>query len=123
MNSMFSVWTLSSLILSYTLAFPIFNNTSRGSDMETFPNVTEIMENNKTRLMENMETFPNISTESTTVISNFTEVMGNRSDDHFPMGFNCRLSTCTVHNLPVRLQTGDEKAGELTQDPWGPGKK
>ncbi|KAG1953269.1 hypothetical protein F2P79_009869 [Pimephales promelas] len=58
MNSMFSVWTLSSLILSYTLAFPIFNNTSRGSYMETFPNVTEIMEDNITRLMEN---FANIS--------------------------------------------------------------
>ncbi|KAF4114593.1 hypothetical protein G5714_004816 [Onychostoma macrolepis] len=53
MNSMFLVWTLSSLILSYTLGFPILNGTSSGSHMETLINVTmgNITEFNEINLM------------------------------------------------------------------------
>ncbi|ROI15506.1 hypothetical protein DPX16_13058 [Anabarilius grahami] len=109
---MFPVWTLSSLILSYTLAFPILNNSSTGSYMETFPNVTESMEHNKTRLMENEETF------LTVTMWNFPEFNNNQTS-----GPKCSAPTCAVHNLADRMQSGDEEAGTITGDPWGPGKK
>ncbi|KAG1953268.1 hypothetical protein F2P79_009868 [Pimephales promelas] len=86
MNSMFSVWTLSSLILTYTLAFPIFNNTRM------------------------------------TISPNFTD-QGNWSVFGFPVGARCPLSICGLHILADSLQTGDENAGNIAQDPWGPGKK
>ncbi|XP_077090349.1 uncharacterized protein LOC143741781 isoform X2 [Siphateles boraxobius] len=118
MNSMFSVWTLSSLILSYTLAFPIFNNT-RGSYMETFPNVTENMENNKTRLMKNMDTFSNVTER------NFTEFNTINQTSVYLLAWNlrCSLPSCILDNLVDRIQNGDEEAGKSTLDPWGPGKK
>ncbi|XP_039524233.1 uncharacterized protein zgc:193726 isoform X2 [Pimephales promelas] len=119
MNSMFSVWTLSSLILTYTLAFPIFNNTSRGSYMETFPNVTEIMEDNITRLMEN---FANISglNERRELFVKF-EI--KPVIDLARGSSSCPFPTCGLHILADSLQTGDENAGNIAQDPWGPGKK
>lgn len=35
----------------------------------------------------------------------------------------CLLPTCAVDNMGSDLQHGDEKAGDSTKDPWGPGKK
>ncbi|KAK2892696.1 hypothetical protein Q8A67_012684 [Cirrhinus molitorella] len=55
MNSMFLVWTLSFLIVSYTLGFPIPNSTSSGFQMETFLNVTE---SNSTRYIKTNQTRP-----------------------------------------------------------------
>ncbi|XP_077090350.1 uncharacterized protein LOC143741782 [Siphateles boraxobius] len=103
MNSMFSVWTLSSLILSYTLAFPIFNNTSV-SHMEIFPYITE------GNLTEYIKTNPT-----------------NRSETGIPKRATfrrmCFLPTCAMWNLGSKLQTGNEIAGDMTSDPMGIGKK
>ncbi|XDV25119.1 hypothetical protein PO909_029091 [Leuciscus waleckii] len=121
--NMFSVWTLGSLILSYTLAFPILNDTSTESSKADFSNSTD-GQGNRSRggpmgresVMQMTPTFE-----------------GNRSRDNVSIvflrlsysgiGSNCLLPTCNVHTLPHRLQTGDEKAGKITQDPYGPGKK
>ncbi|XDV25120.1 hypothetical protein PO909_029092 [Leuciscus waleckii] len=92
--NMFSVWTLGSLILSYTLAFPILNDTSTESSKADF--------------------------------SNSTDGQGNRSHGDVPLIIargSCLLPTCNLHTLPNKLQTGDEIAGKITQDPFGPGKK
>ncbi|KAK7149561.1 hypothetical protein R3I94_009019 [Phoxinus phoxinus] len=100
---MFSVWTLSSLILSYTLAFPIFNNTSV-SHKEISPNITE---RNST---EYIKTNPTNGSE--TGIRKRPSIFLRR----------CFLSTCAMGNLGSMLQTGDEIAGDMT-DPMGIGKK
>uniref|UniRef100_A0A672R170 Calcitonin peptide-like domain-containing protein n=1 Tax=Sinocyclocheilus grahami TaxID=75366 RepID=A0A672R170_SINGR len=106
MNSMFLVWTLSSLILSYTLGFSTLNSTSSGSQMKTFLNVTE---------------------------GNFTDYSKTNQTRHEQLeknpihgmsrGTGCFLGTCATQNLGHRLQTGDEKAGKSASDSWGPGKK
>ncbi|XP_059367905.1 uncharacterized protein zgc:193726 [Carassius carassius] len=95
---MFLVWTLSFLILSYTLGLPMLNSTSV-SHMETFPNVTE---SNSTEYIK----------------TNLTNRMQKR-----PVTRRCFLSTCSLLNLGSRLQAGDEIAGDLTRDPMGIGKK
>ncbi|XP_051748183.1 uncharacterized protein zgc:193726 [Ctenopharyngodon idella] len=102
MNSMFPVWTLSSLILSYTLGFPIFNNSGRGSYMETFPNLTDSMEH-KTRLMENNAT--------------------SSPETHDIFCCHLDVATCTLSNLGSSLQIGDGIAGDLARNPMGIGKK
>uniref|UniRef100_A0A673HXZ1 Uncharacterized protein n=1 Tax=Sinocyclocheilus rhinocerous TaxID=307959 RepID=A0A673HXZ1_9TELE len=89
---MFLVWTLSSLILSYTLGVPTLNSTS-GSHMETFPNVTE---RNSTEYIK-------------------TNLTNSRRF--------CFLPTCSLWNLGSLLQTGNEIAGDMTSDPMGIGKK
>ncbi|XP_057179442.1 uncharacterized protein zgc:193726 [Triplophysa rosa] len=35
----------------------------------------------------------------------------------------CLLATCSLSNLGSSLQMGDERAGDLTNDPMGIGKK
>ncbi|XP_056311019.1 uncharacterized protein zgc:193726 isoform X4 [Danio aesculapii] len=94
---MISVWILSTLILSYTLGGPLFKNTS-GSNMETSPNVTK---------------------------TNFTEFTTptNRSVRLPKFLRRCLLSTCGLWNLGALLQTGNEVAGDFTNDPFGFGKK
>ncbi|XP_052433431.1 uncharacterized protein zgc:193726 isoform X4 [Carassius gibelio] len=95
-SSMFLVWTLSSLILSYTLGLPNPNSTS-GSHVESFLNVTE---------------------------GNFTDSGTNQTRSNFiRMGPRCLLPTCGTHTLAHKLQIGDEKAGKSASDPYGPGKK
>ncbi|XP_039524237.1 uncharacterized protein zgc:193726 isoform X6 [Pimephales promelas] len=102
MNSMFSVWTLSSLILTYTLAFPIFNNTSV-SHMEISPNTVR----NSTEYMKTNHT--------------------NKSETGIPKRKKflrmCFLSTCAMWNLGSMLQHGNEIAGDMATDPMGIGKK
>ncbi|XP_043093969.1 uncharacterized protein zgc:193726 isoform X3 [Puntigrus tetrazona] len=97
---MILVWTLTSLVLSYTLGFPVLNNTS-GSHMETLINAT---------------------------IGNFT-VYNATKEQRSPFilpgtrGIGCALATCATENLVDRMQTGDEKAGDRANDALGPGKK
>uniref|UniRef100_A0A673HX51 Calcitonin peptide-like domain-containing protein n=1 Tax=Sinocyclocheilus rhinocerous TaxID=307959 RepID=A0A673HX51_9TELE len=91
---MFLVWTLSSLILSYTLGVPTLNSTSSGSEMKTFLNVTE---------------------ENSTDYSKTNQTRSR--------GPGCSLATCATQNLGHRMQTGYENAGGSASDPWGPGKK
>ncbi|XP_067284526.1 uncharacterized protein zgc:193726 [Pseudorasbora parva] len=116
MNSMFPVWTLSSLILSYTLAYPILNNTSMESDTKIFPNFTEFGENGGPQI------FPGITEGNTTkyIKANPT----NRSETRSPTRLRriCFLSTCSLWNLGSSLQTGNEIAGDM-HDPMGIGKK
>ncbi|XP_056311021.1 uncharacterized protein zgc:193726 isoform X6 [Danio aesculapii] len=59
----------------------------------------------------NMETSPNVTK------TNFTEFTTptNRR--------RCLLSTCGLWNLGALLQTGNEVAGDFTNDPFGFGKK
>ncbi|CAM4565937.1 unnamed protein product [Leuciscus chuanchicus] len=102
--NMFSVWTLISLILSYTLAFPILNDTSV-SHMEISPNMTE---RNSTEYIKTNPT--------------------NRSETGIPKRppkflRMCFLPTCAMWNLGSMLQTGNEIAGDMTRDPMGIGKK
>ncbi|KAF4114592.1 hypothetical protein G5714_004815 [Onychostoma macrolepis] len=145
MNSMFLVWTLSFLILSYTLGFPMFNGTSV-SHMETFPNVTEsnstdyIKTNltnsslilsytlgfpilNGTSSGSHMETLINVTMGNITEFNETSQIRPN----FVPIGGKsqgCRfIPTCAMHNLADHLQTGDEKAGKSASDSWGPGKK
>ncbi|XP_058630303.1 uncharacterized protein zgc:193726 [Onychostoma macrolepis] len=99
MNSMFLVWTLSFLILSYTLGFPMFNGTSV-SHMETFPNVTE-------------------SNSTDYIKTNLTNRIRKRPSARRL----CLLSTCSLWNLGSMLQAGNEIAGDVTGDPMGIGKK
>ncbi|XP_052433417.1 uncharacterized protein zgc:193726 isoform X2 [Carassius gibelio] len=107
-SSMFLVWTLSSLILSYTLGLPNPNSTS-GSHVESFLNVTE-------------GNFTDSGTNQTR--SNFIrmgKIYGIQiSVLHSP---RCLLPTCGTHTLAHKLQIGDEKAGKSASDPYGPGKK
>ncbi|XP_042597496.1 uncharacterized protein zgc:193726 isoform X1 [Cyprinus carpio] len=97
-SSMFLVWTLSSLILSYTLGSPTLNSTSSGSDVKTFLNVTE---------------------------GNITDSKTNqtRSRLRIRIGPRCMFATCTMQHLSHMMQTGDENAGKSASDPWGNGKK
>ncbi|KAK2892695.1 hypothetical protein Q8A67_012683 [Cirrhinus molitorella] len=101
---MLLVWTLSSLILSYTLGFPIRNSTSSGSHMETLPHVTQ---------------------------RNSTEHINTNQTDRSEIGIKirpflrriCFLPTCSLWNLGSMLQAGNEIAGDMASDPMGIGKK
>ncbi|ROI15507.1 hypothetical protein DPX16_13059 [Anabarilius grahami] len=119
MNSMFSVWTLSSLILSYTLAFPIFNNQS-GSHTE-IPNITEL---NST---EYVKTNPTNRPEPVVPKRRFLSLILSYTLAfpifNNPSRLDCPLATCSLSNLGSFLQIGDEIAGNLTRNPFGIGKK
>ncbi|XP_050963103.1 uncharacterized protein zgc:193726 isoform X2 [Labeo rohita] len=102
---MFLVWTLSFLILSYTLGFPILNSTS-GSHMETLPSVTE---RNSTEYIKTDQT-------------NRSEIEIQKRPSKFLRRF-CFLPTCSLWNLGSMLQAGNEIAGDMASDPMGIGKK
>ncbi|CAM4565929.1 unnamed protein product [Leuciscus chuanchicus] len=152
----YSSFTTTSLILSYTLAFPILNDTSTESSKADFSNSTD-GQGNRSRggpmgresVMQMTPTFEgNRSRDNVSIVFLRRESViqmtptfeGNRSRggpmgsrdnvsivflrlSYSGIGSNCLLPTCNLHTLPHRLQTGDEKAGKITQDPYGPGKK
>ncbi|XP_039904282.1 uncharacterized protein zgc:193726 isoform X1 [Simochromis diagramma] len=85
------------------------NNTSSAEGF------TEIAAWNNT--VKNMGTHMGNSTE---------HAMGNSTPMlliHGATGARCFLATCGTANLVDRLQGGEEKAGDATADPFGPGKK
>ncbi|RXN17812.1 hypothetical protein ROHU_026659 [Labeo rohita] len=142
MNSMFLAWTLSFLILSYTLGFPMLNNTSSGSQTETFLNVTT---GNFTASRETSP--PGLSEGKSVLVMNSMFVVWTLSFLilSYTLGFPnpknirhalqlennlikvmrvvCPLATCSLSNLGSSLQIGDEVAGDSARDPMGNGKK
>ncbi|XP_051974672.1 uncharacterized protein zgc:193726 isoform X9 [Xyrauchen texanus] len=103
MDSMFPAWALTALLLSYTLGVPIQNSTS-GPNLEYFLNDT---------------------------VTNSSVSEEQKNATNLPVGelvpgliyLSCNIFTCATQELTNKMQTGDEKAGESTQDPYGPGKK
>ncbi|KAJ8381872.1 hypothetical protein SKAU_G00026500 [Synaphobranchus kaupii] len=66
-------------------------------------------------ITENNDTIPMVNV----VMTSITGMTGFRFLNAPP----CRLSVCAVNNLVSSLQYGDERAGGLTNDPHGIGKK
>ncbi|KAI7791803.1 hypothetical protein IRJ41_009099 [Triplophysa rosa] len=100
---MIPLWTLNLLLLSYTLGFPL-HNTTWGLDVEPFSNDTNIT-------LEYML--------KTDLSHSDLRCSVNRIQSS-PF---CLLATCSLSNLGSSLQMGDERAGDLTNDPMGIGKK
>ncbi|XP_051974680.1 uncharacterized protein zgc:193726 isoform X13 [Xyrauchen texanus] len=103
MDTMLLVWTLSFLLLSYSIGVPILNMTS-GSDKESSLNATEI------------DQIGNANNYNSTVPLNRTSGR-QKASQRF-----CLLSTCALSKLGYSLQRGDETAGNMS-DPMGIGKK
>ncbi|XP_043093966.1 uncharacterized protein zgc:193726 isoform X1 [Puntigrus tetrazona] len=116
---MILVWTLTSLVLSCTLGFPVLNNTSN-SYTKAFPNVTErnitvdVQKTNQTSYQLPMYFAPELIPP---------EVLTDLPNLQMAAAPGCSLATCAIQTLAHRMQIGNEKAGDSASDAWGLGKK